>query len=95
MQALAESGPHSVMVRSMSLPDAFMDQDSPGAMYAKAGLDSSGIIHKVFETLALDQQKPDAAQPVRKESFPNIEVPDSGSGSNVTWFKTRKPKRMR
>ena len=36
-------------VRSMVLPDAFIDQDSPAAMYAKAGLDADGIVAKVFE----------------------------------------------
>jgi 1-deoxy-D-xylulose-5-phosphate synthase len=36
-------------VRSMMLPDIFIDQDSPAAMYAKAGLDADGIVAKVFE----------------------------------------------
>jgi 1-deoxy-D-xylulose-5-phosphate synthase len=36
-------------VRSMVLPDAFIDHDSPPAMYAKAGLDANGIVAKVFE----------------------------------------------
>ncbi len=36
-------------VRSMVLPDIFIDQDSPEAMYAKAGLDADGIVAKVFE----------------------------------------------
>ena len=38
-------------VRSMVLPDTFLDQDSPTAMYAKAGLDSAGIVAKVFDAL--------------------------------------------
>jgi 1-deoxy-D-xylulose-5-phosphate synthase len=33
------------------LPDVFMDQDSPAAMYVKAGLDSAGIVAKVFDAL--------------------------------------------
>jgi len=33
------------------LPDMFIDQDSPAAMYAKAGLDVKGIVAKVFEAL--------------------------------------------
>ena len=37
--------------RSMVLPDLFIDQDSPDAMYAKAGLDAKGIVAKVFEAL--------------------------------------------
>ncbi len=36
-------------VRSMVLPDIFIDQDSPETMYAKAGLDAAGIVAKVFE----------------------------------------------
>ncbi len=40
--------------RSMVLPDAFIDQDSPAAMYAKAGLDMKGIVTKVFEALGKD-----------------------------------------
>jgi 1-deoxy-D-xylulose-5-phosphate synthase len=36
-------------VRSMILPDEFIDHDSPPAMYAKAGLDANGIVAKVFD----------------------------------------------
>ena len=35
----------------MVLPDIFIDQDSPNAMYAKAGLDAKGIVAKAFEAL--------------------------------------------
>jgi 1-deoxy-D-xylulose-5-phosphate synthase len=38
-------------IRSMVLPDFFIDQDSPNAMYAKAGLDAKGIVAKAFEAL--------------------------------------------
>jgi 1-deoxy-D-xylulose-5-phosphate synthase len=53
MQALAE---HDVLdrglkIRSMLLPDIFIDQDSPNAMYAQAGLDAKGIVTKVFTAL--------------------------------------------
>ena len=41
-------------VRMMVLPDVFIDQDSPNAMYAKAGLDAKGIVAKVFEALGKD-----------------------------------------
>ncbi len=53
MQALAEHGvlDRGLKVRSMVLPDLFIDQDSPNAMYAKAGLDAKGIAAKAFETL--------------------------------------------
>jgi 1-deoxy-D-xylulose-5-phosphate synthase len=53
MHALAEHGAleNGLKVRAMILPDVFLDQDSPAAMYAKAGLDAKGIVAKVFETL--------------------------------------------
>ena len=41
-------------VRAMVLPDVFQDHDSPAAMYAKAGLDSAGIVAKVFDALGKD-----------------------------------------
>jgi len=57
MQALAEHGMLDngmLRVRSMLLPDAFLDHDTPHAMYARAGLDAKGIVAKVFETLGKD-----------------------------------------
>ena len=52
-QTLAEHGvlDSGLKIRSMVLPDIFQDQDSPAAMYAKAGLDSAGIVAKVFDAL--------------------------------------------
>jgi 1-deoxy-D-xylulose-5-phosphate synthase len=56
MQTLAEAGAldRGLKIRSMVLPDTFIDQDSPNAMYAKAGLDAKGIVAKVFEALGKD-----------------------------------------
>ena len=56
MQTLAENGAldHGLKVRCMVLPDMFIDQDSPAAMYAAAGLDAKGIVAKVFEALGKD-----------------------------------------
>jgi 1-deoxy-D-xylulose-5-phosphate synthase len=53
LQTLAEHGvlDRGVKVRSMVLPDLFIDQDSPNAMYARAGLDAKGIVAKAFEAL--------------------------------------------
>ena len=53
MHALAENGAldKGLKVRSMVLPDTFIDQDTPAAMYAKAGLDAKGIVKRVFEAL--------------------------------------------
>ena len=52
MQQLAEQGAlerTGFKMRSMILPDVFIDHDSPPAMYAKAGLDANGIVAKVFD----------------------------------------------
>jgi len=56
LQTLADQGmlDGSVQVRAMVLPDVFIDQDNPAAMYAKAGLDAKGIVAKVFEALGKD-----------------------------------------
>jgi len=56
LQALAEHGliERGLRVRCMVLPDRFIDQDSPNAMYAQAGLDAKGIVTKVFEALGKD-----------------------------------------
>jgi 1-deoxy-D-xylulose-5-phosphate synthase len=69
LQTLAEQGvlDHGLKVRSMVLPDIFIDQDSPAAMYAKAGLDAKGIVAKVFETLGRDVRR-DVVQLVGKAS---------------------------
>jgi len=59
LQTLAEHGAldAGLKVRCMVLPDSFIDQDSPAAMYAKAGLDAKGIVAKVFEALGRDQNR--------------------------------------
>jgi 1-deoxy-D-xylulose-5-phosphate synthase len=56
MQTLAEHGAldRGLRVRCMVLPDLFIDQDSPTAMYATARLDAKGIVAKVFEALGKD-----------------------------------------
>jgi 1-deoxy-D-xylulose-5-phosphate synthase len=53
LHGLAEASvlDRGLKVRTMVLPDMFQDQDSPAAMYAKAGLDAKAIVTKVFETI--------------------------------------------
>ncbi|MGB8587345.1 MAG: 1-deoxy-D-xylulose-5-phosphate synthase [Pseudolabrys sp.] len=53
LQTLAEQGllDQGLRVRCMVLPDRFIDQDTPTAMYAAAGLDAGAIVAKVFEAL--------------------------------------------
>jgi len=69
VQTLAEHGAldHGLKIRCMLLPDIFIDQDAPAAMYAKAGLDAKGIVAKVFEALGRDVRR-DVVQLVGKAS---------------------------
>ena len=54
MQLLSNKGvfDRGLKFRSMTLPDLFIDQDSPEKMYEKAGLDSRSIANKIEETLS-------------------------------------------
>jgi 1-deoxy-D-xylulose-5-phosphate synthase len=58
LQTLAENAmfAKSFKFRAMILPDLFIDQDSPEAMYASAGLDAKAIVTKVCEALHRDVQ---------------------------------------
>ena len=58
LHALAANGvlDGGLKVRPMVLPDVFIDQDSPAAMYAKAGLDAKGIVATAFEALGQNLQ---------------------------------------
>ncbi len=53
LQVLADHGvlDRGLKVRSMVLPDVFIDQDKPDRMYAQAGLDAAGITSKVMTAL--------------------------------------------
>ncbi|MBQ0823184.1 1-deoxy-D-xylulose-5-phosphate synthase [Microvirga terrae] len=60
LQLLADRGAldrGSLKVRAMVLPDIYQDQDKPERMYAKAGLDSAGIVTKVFEALGREETR--------------------------------------
>ena len=50
---LAEAGAldSGLKVRTMTLPDKFLDHDKPERMYAAAGLDAKGIVAKAVATL--------------------------------------------
>jgi 1-deoxy-D-xylulose-5-phosphate synthase len=56
LQLLSDRGAldNGLKVRSMVLPDIFIDHDKPERMYAQAGLDSAAITAKVFEVLQQD-----------------------------------------
>jgi 1-deoxy-D-xylulose-5-phosphate synthase len=53
LHTLADSGvlDGGLKIRPMVLPDVFIDQDSPAAMYATAGLDAKAIVATAFEAL--------------------------------------------
>ncbi len=48
-------------VRTLGLPDRFIEQGKPQAMYAEAGLDAQGIVAAVFAALGKDA-KPGAVR---------------------------------
>ena len=52
-QMLSERGilDKGLKIRSMILPDQFLDQDTPENMYKKAGLDAQAIEQKILDTL--------------------------------------------
>ena len=58
LQTLADHGAldKGLRVRTLVLPDTFIDHDTPAAMYAQAGLDAKGIVAKVFEALGKDHK---------------------------------------
>ena len=53
LQLLSDRGmlDRGLKVRSMVLPDTFIDHDKPDRMYAQAGLDAAGIVNRVFAVL--------------------------------------------
>ena len=53
LELLAREGAldRGLKVRPLVLPDTFVDQDSPAAMYARAGLDRKGIVATVLSAL--------------------------------------------
>ncbi len=58
MQFLAHEGllDGGLKVRSLVLPDLWMDQAKPEVMYARAGLDRAGIVKTVFKALGQTQK---------------------------------------
>ncbi len=56
LTALAEDGllDRGLRVRTLTLPDAYLDQDKPERLYARAGLDAKGVVAKALEALGGD-----------------------------------------
>jgi 1-deoxy-D-xylulose-5-phosphate synthase len=57
LHALARDGllDRGLKVRTMHLPDRFIEQNKPAAMYAEAGLDNAGIVAAVFAALGKER----------------------------------------
>jgi len=46
---------HGLKLRCLTLPDRFVEQDKPEAMYKATSLDSAGIVSTVFKALGRDE----------------------------------------
>ena len=64
LHALAGEGllDRGLKVRTLTLPDVFIEQNKPQAMYAEAGLDARGIVTAVFAALGKDARSLEAAR---------------------------------
>ncbi|MGC2408677.1 MAG: 1-deoxy-D-xylulose-5-phosphate synthase [Methyloceanibacter sp.] len=64
LQLLAREGllDRGLKVRTLTLPDCFIEQDKPQIMYEKAGLNASGIVAAVFAALCKDRNTAEAAR---------------------------------
>ena len=64
LHALAREGllDRGLKVRTMHLPDRFIEQNKPAAMYAEVGLDSAGIVAAVFAALGKERGAAGAAR---------------------------------
>jgi len=58
-EALLDRG---LKVRTLTLPDVFIEQNKPQTMYAEAGLDVRGIVTAVFAALGKDARSLEAAR---------------------------------
>ncbi|MDB5651354.1 MAG: 1-deoxy-D-xylulose-5-phosphate synthase [Hyphomicrobiales bacterium] len=54
--ALDGRGRTPLKVRTMVMPDVFLDQDKPDRLYAQAGLDAKAIVAKVLEMLGRSEE---------------------------------------
>jgi 1-deoxy-D-xylulose-5-phosphate synthase len=64
LQFLARDGllDEGLKIRTLTLPDRFIDQDKPEKMYEQAGLDARAIVDCVFRTLGRGQQLRDIGE---------------------------------
>jgi 1-deoxy-D-xylulose-5-phosphate synthase len=64
LHALAAEGllDGGLRVRTLALPDSFIEQNKPATMYAEAGLDAKGVVTAVFAALGNDARVPGAVR---------------------------------
>jgi 1-deoxy-D-xylulose-5-phosphate synthase len=64
LQALARDGllDRGLKVRTLCLPDRFIEQNKPQAMYAEAGLDAAAIVAAMFAALGKDREAAEATR---------------------------------
>jgi 1-deoxy-D-xylulose-5-phosphate synthase len=64
LQALAREGllDRGLKVRTLTLPDRFIEQNKPNVMYAEAGLDAGGILASVFRALGKEADPADVVR---------------------------------
>lgn len=62
LHALARDGllDRGLKVRTLHLPDRFIEQNKPQAMYAEAGLDAASILAAMFDALGKDREAAEA-----------------------------------
>jgi 1-deoxy-D-xylulose-5-phosphate synthase len=62
LHALAREGllDRGLKVRTLYLPDRFIEQNKPQAMYAEAGLDAASILAAMFDALGKDREAAEA-----------------------------------
>ena len=67
LHALAREGllDRGLRVRTLTLPDRFIEQNKPAAMYAEAGLDVQGIVAAVFTAIGKDRDAAGIIVPLR------------------------------
>ncbi len=67
LQRLASDGllDRGLKVRTLVLPDEFLEHDKPAAMYERAGLNASGILATVFAALGKEARKKPGAEVIR------------------------------
>ncbi len=82
LHALIDNGvlDMGLKVRTMILPDIFIDHDKPDVMYAKAGLDAAGIVAQAFNALSASTEK-------GAEELGALRPSVTTKGPQVTWIQ--------